>query len=150
MGEGYLAELQLRGMLIHEPDRILQDEAAKELALGYEKNQNDQGRIELAVTRAILSPQPDRLVDLARVLMRDGHPDWATKILLSLPKEQRPPSILVQASYAAGWWRTFEVNLRALQDRQKQALWQGYHAQLFGNFDRAVSAWKTVGLVGKR
>lgn len=148
-GEGYLAELQLRGMLIHGLDRVLQDEAAKELALGYEKNQNDQGRIDLAVTRAILSPQPDRLVDLAWALIRDGHPDWATKILLSLPKGQRPPSILLQASYTAGWWRTFDLTLGALQDRQIQALWQGYQAQLFGNFDRAVSAWKNGGSRGK-
>lgn len=149
MGEGYLAELLLRGMLIHEPDRALQEAAAEALALGYAKDRDDQGRVNLAVVRAILSPQPGRLAALAQALLKDGHPAWATRILLSLPVGLRPRSILLQSSYASGWWRTFESALQAIRDPQQQALWRGYRAQLFGDFDTALSAWAKAGSAGE-
>jgi tetratricopeptide (TPR) repeat protein len=148
MGESYLAETLLRGMLIHETDPALKQQAADALTESYVKNRDDQALLNLVITRAIFDPRPERLIQLSRMLLKQGQAVWATKILLSIPAKQRPSKLMLKTSYTAGWWRTFDANLQQLTDPQLQAYWSGYRYQRLGQFDAALKAWTQAGISG--
>ncbi|MEW8203770.1 MAG: hypothetical protein AB2764_16850 [Candidatus Thiodiazotropha endolucinida] len=145
MGEGNLSELLLRGMLIHEADPQLSEQAAAALEKIYMQNRDDQGLLNLLVTRAVLDPQPGRLAKLAGMLLKQGKAVWAIKILLSIPPNRRPTGRMLDAAYSADWWRTFAAYLSRLADPQLQAYWRGYRHQRQGRYDAALSAWEDAG-----
>ncbi len=145
MGEGNLSEQLLRGMLIHEADPQLREQAAAALEKIYVQNRDDQGLLNLLVTHAILDPQPVRLARLAGMLLKQGKAVWAIKILLSIPPDRRPSGSMLDAAYSADWWRTFDANLKTLADPQLQAYWRGYHHQRQGRYKAALSAWENAG-----
>ncbi|MES9815085.1 MAG: hypothetical protein ABW155_00400 [Candidatus Thiodiazotropha sp.] len=145
MGEGNLSEQLLRGMLIHEADPQLREQAAAALEKIYVQNRDDQGLLNLLVTHAILDPQPVRLARLAGMLLKQGKAVWAIKILLSIPPDRRPAGSMLDAAYSADWWRTFDANLKTLADPQLQAYWRGYRHQRQGRYKAALSAWENAG-----
>ncbi|MES9829966.1 MAG: hypothetical protein ABW201_17000 [Candidatus Thiodiazotropha sp.] len=148
MGEGNLSELLLRGMLIHETDPQLREQAVAALEKLYVQNRDDQGLLNLLITHAILDPQPGRLAKLAGMLLKQGKAVWAIKILLSIPPDRRPARSMLDAAYSADWRRTFDANLETLADPHLQAYWRGYRHQRQGRYKAALSAWENAGSRG--
>ncbi|HRD68416.1 MAG TPA: hypothetical protein PKY50_19990, partial [Candidatus Competibacter sp.] len=149
LNEEFLAEQMLRGTFVHDPEPAVRGQAFAQLLRDYEAAADEDSALTLVGAAAIRQPEPDRLRQLAGVLLDRGDPGLALSALLALPPVERPSPLVVHAAYQLGWWRVFEESLSRWSDPAQRRLWEGYRAQQRGDYREALRLWREAGAAGR-
>jgi hypothetical protein len=141
LGELFLAKRLLQELYLDSPDPILSQQAFRIL---LSREQNPLAKIPPLATEVLRNPTPALLSELAQVLVENGYYDYAFMIGMALPKASRPHALMLELTYRFGWWHSFEQLLSRVS-KKKQRLWQGYRAQIQGNYASALHFWRDAG-----
>lgn len=141
LGEAYLAEQQLRGLLINGTSAAARAQALDRLLVRYRRAGNDEAVLSVLATAVVRDPRPAYLRELADSLQALGKTRAALHVALALPAVEQPRQLLLEASYAAGWWSVFETQLASIQDTPAYFRWAGLQAQAFGDYSQALEYW---------
>ncbi|MDX2455940.1 MAG: LysM domain-containing protein, partial [Gammaproteobacteria bacterium] len=145
IGEVYLAEQQLRNHLVGSTSDAFREQVLEQLLALYQRAGNVEARLNVLATAVIRDPKPATLRDLAETLLELGKTHYALQVVLALPPTERPPRLLLQASYTAGWWALFDEQLADIQDAHEYHWWLGWREQASGNYRQAMAAWDEAG-----
>mgnify|MGYP001766192800 FL=1 len=149
LDEKFLAELMLRGAFVHDPDPTVRAQAFAQLVQDYTTAGDEAGLLMVVSAAATRQPEPDRLRQLAGVLLDQGNVSEALAVGLALPPAERPRPVVARAAYQLGWWRVFEQTLTQWPDPVQRRLWQGYRAQQRGDYQEALTRWRDAGAAGQ-
>jgi len=149
LGESFLAELQLRGLFLHDPDPQTRDEAFARLSRLYARAEDREGLGLLLAAAARRAPTPETLAALLDALLEEGEPDLALMVGLALgPAAEVPPASLVRAAVGARWWAAFEGALPRLT-AVEQSYWKGERLLAQGDPEGAVALFTEGGEPGR-
>jgi hypothetical protein len=141
LGEVFLAKRLLQGLYIDSADPVLAQKAFEKLLKDYQHWNDKSAQIPLLATAILHKPTATLFKQLIQVLIENGYYDYAMKVGMALPPEQRPHTLMVEQAYLSGWWQTFENILPTLSDKE-QRLWLGYRAQDKGDYIAAINFWR--------
>lgn len=145
LGESYLAEQQLLGLFVATASNEFRAQLLERLLALYRRSGNDEARLNVLAAAVMRHPQPALLRLLAEALLEQGRTHYALQVALALPPAERPAGVLLQASYAAGWWALFDEQLAGIRDPDAYRRWAGWRAQATGNYTQALSHWRAAG-----
>jgi LysM repeat protein len=145
LGEPYLAEQQLRGLLFNAASEATRTQALEQLLTRYRRAGNEDAVLSVLATVVVRNPKPAYLRELADSLNTLGKTREALQVALVLPAAEQPRRLLLEASYAAGWWSLFEAQLASLRDTPAYHYWAGMQAQAVGNYTQALAHWEQGG-----
>lgn len=149
LGEGYLAEQNLRGYLLFSNDSSLRRWAARRLLSYYQSNQDIEAITTLSATLLFIHPDIVNAKRMVEILLEYNEPKLALMVGLTIPIQYRPLEPMLRAAYLAGWWETFNNLLVCLKSNTDRAFWQGLRAQQQGHMDEAVLAFDAAGARGR-
>ena len=149
LNEEFLAEQMLRGTFLYDPDPVVREQAFAQLQRDYEATADEDSVLTLVGAAAMRQPEPNRLRQLASVLLDQGDPGLALPVLLALPPAEQSPPLVARAAYQLGWWQVFEETLSRWPDSAQRRLWEGYRAQQRGDYREALRLWREAGAVGR-
>lgn len=142
LGEAYLAEQQLRSLLVNAASEAVRAQALKQLLTRYRRAGNDVGVLSVLAVAVVRDPKPAYLRELADSLHVLGKTHAALQVALALPAAEQPRQLLLEASYMAGWWTVFEAQLATISDTPEYYRWAGFQAQAFGDYAQALEHWE--------
>ena len=145
LGETYLAEMQLRGLLLHCEDDVLRREAFAALKLMYEEVGDVDARLSLLAARVFESDDPLIVADLAGALLDSGSHRSALTVALSLPDWAQPLDVVLRAAFQAQWWHVFDDALRRVTDEGELRYWRGLRLASSGNHEDALAQLDAAG-----
>ena len=149
LNEEFLAEQMLRGTFLYDPEPVVREQAFAQLQRDYEATADEDSVLTLVGAAAMRQPEPNRLRQLASVLLDQGDPGLALPVLLALPPAEQSPPLVARAAYQLGWWQVFEETLSRWPDSAQRRLWEGYRAQQRGDYREALRLWREAGAVGR-
>jgi LysM repeat protein len=141
LGEAYLAEQQLRSLLVDADGEAARAQALQQLLSRYRRAGNDEAILSVLATAVVRNPTPAYLRELADSLYVLGKSGAALQVALALPVAEQPRQLLLEASYAAGWWTVFEAQLKLIRDTPAYSRWAGLQAQALGDYTQALAHW---------
>jgi hypothetical protein len=147
--ESVLAELQLRGLFLHDPDPQTRAEAFARLSSHYTRvgDREDLGLLLAAAARR--APTSGTLAALLDALLEESEPELALMVGLALgPAAEVPPASLVRAALGARWWAAFEGALPRLTVVE-QSYWRGERLVAQGDAQGAVALFRESGEPGR-
>ncbi len=144
-GNGFLAKQLLRHDFLYARQSLLRQQALDMLIDRAGEEGDAETALTLRTVAAINNPVASNLHHLAVSLMDTGRSRFAMNVLLGMPQSQRPATSVLQVSYDLGWWQWFEQTLTTSPDQELNAFWQGYRAQLNGDYERALEHWQEAG-----
>ncbi len=147
--EDFLAEQMLRGAFLHDPNPLVQTSAFTQLAEDYKSANDEESLLTLTSMAVARQPEPELLRQLAALLLKQGHLEYALALGLALPPAEQPLPLIAQAAYQLGWWRIFEQAVAQMPDVTERRLWQGYRAQQQGLYPQAADWWRQAGTTGQ-
>ena len=126
-GEGYLAELHLKGMLLHSNDdeTHLADWAKLRLEQLYREKNDLQRLASLFAVCLARNPTPADFNKLTDVLLKQGKQHLALRAALIPAKQDRNVELVLQAALAARWWNVFYHSLETVSDPEISDRWRG-------------------------
>lgn len=150
-GEHFLAERLLRAQALRG-DRAAWSRliARAEQGAGQEIGQaagheNDERALETLLAAAfVVAPTLEGAARLAERFAADGH--WRSALLLAslLPEDQRPRPVVLGATLALGWQRTFEAALDGMT-LPDELLWRGHWHARHGVSEDALAHYLGAG-----
>ncbi len=148
LGEGFLAERQLRAMLLQTADPRLRLPARTAL-LDRAARQGDTDGIQAIHALAYLEePTPETASGLIEALLEGGDFDEALQVVLEADTDAMAPELILRPAWHLGWWQIFEQQLERL-DADKRRLWQGHRAVRQGRLDDALAHYRAGGPEGR-
>jgi hypothetical protein len=148
LGETYLAEVQLRGLFLHDADPQAREDAYARLEALYARAGDADGRARLLAAAARRTPTPERLAALADALLSEGEPELALMLGLALGLAETRPATLARAALGARWWGAFEDALARLTP-EEQGYWRGERLLAQGDASGAVASFERGGGAGR-
>ena len=136
MGEVVLADRELRGLCLHDPDPGVRELALQQLLEKSIDAGNWKNFERWCALAALENPSSQRLVKLATAMIHNGRFEFALQVLLLMPDSDRPATLTLLASYQAGWDRTFAAEINRLPLEQ-QDLWRAILELKHGKFAAA-------------
>jgi hypothetical protein len=148
LGELYLAEIELRGILLREEDEPLRRQAFEKLLKLYQENDDADALLELLAIQALDTQEPELLRLLAETLLKTGAYGHALAIGLSLPDAEKPIDLLLRCAFQARWWKVFGDLKKLLSLEETRSYWQGLEEARKGNYPSALRLWGKAGQRG--
>ena len=150
LGEHFLMEQQLRGLLFYTQDPALRDIVFEKLKTYY-RQINDIDKLQLLLgTMLQIDPKPEYSAELVDVLLENDLPDMALMVGLTVPKNQRSLETMIQAAYQSGWWAVFQALVDLLPEHSKQHFWWAQYALEQGDYTSALQHFTAAGEVNNK
>jgi hypothetical protein len=127
LGEPFLAERQLRGLFLYDPDEAVQNQALTRLVQSYTRAVDTEHLLALHAVEALRRPTPETLSALADALLAEGEYELALLAGLDIERDRRPVQTLLRAAYQVRWWRVYNDLIDQLATAEEQLFW---HAQM--------------------
>lgn len=150
LGEEFLAELQLLGILASESDAELRERAFEELVRFYERRDAADAIVRVLAGAVAERREPGLVRELAARLAERGEGGFALELLLDLPEEARPLDLWLRTARGAGWWRSFEEARSRLPDAAERSYWEGMRLASQRSYRAALEAFRAGGSRGAR
>ena len=145
-GDHFLADLELRGWVLHSNDEELKAMALERLLrLGGD---NPVKREQLLAVNALEVNGSGRDLSLATQLMNNRRYYSALTALTSLEPTAENQDILLRCSYQLGWWRLFDETVAFLASQKQRELWSGLKSLKFGRIGEASQRFTDAGDLG--
>ncbi len=150
VGESFLAETELKGRILYDPDPVVRTEAARCLAEIYSRERDTEAQQRLAAADLLTDPSGEQLAKLAAAAADNS--DWNTALLacLATPPEQRSADLLLQATYQQGWWQVFQRTLSQTPDTELREYWHALWLIHLGDYASATQRLTFAGERGVR
>lgn len=148
LGETFLAEQQLRGLVLYGGDEAIRRTASEQLRQFYISTEDTDALLAFAAFQTLRSPTVTTLRQLTEVLLTAGEHEMALMVGMALPLAERPVPLLLRAAYRLDWWATFDLFVAQLPREGDRWYWQAYRAiaqgdyrQAYEHLERAGSDW---------
>lgn len=148
LGEGYLAEQQLKSILLSKSPAASRQAAQARLVARYQAADDHDAQATLWAGLFAAGGTPDHLTRLVDHLLALDNLDLALAAWLALPESVRPVEQGLRVTYRLRWWQSFDTLLARLGDPAQQALWRGWRALNNGDLVAAQSHWQQAGAAG--
>jgi hypothetical protein len=145
LGERFLAETGLRGLLLHDDDERLRHEALERLLARDADAAGDASGTDLLAFLALETGDPAVTRELAGAFAADGEHFFAIAVGLSLPAEELPVDALLRSSFGLRWWSLFESLLEGLEDEEEWHRWRGLRRAAAGDHEAALAHFAAAG-----
>ncbi|MCB1984069.1 MAG: hypothetical protein KDF49_01415 [Nitrosomonas sp.] len=150
LGEFFLMEQQLRGLLFYAQDTVLRQFAFKRLKAFY-RDTDDTDKLQLLLSAMLHSePKPEYLSELVTVLLENEQPEMALMIGLVLPEVHLPLETMIQAAYQSNWWTVFFTLIDYLPDDHTKNFWRAQYAIEQGDYEIALDFFEDAGENGEK
>lgn len=148
LGETFLAEHMLRGLVLHGPDPETRAAAERRLRDHYREAKDSDALIALLAARVVEAGELEHVRALAEVLIKTGELDAGLALGLLLPEERRPREAMLRAALGLRAWRVYGESLARVKDPRERALWAGLRALAQGDHDTAEARFAAAGAAG--
>lgn len=149
LGEVFLAEQQLRGIMLYGEDDDVRAAAQEHLQQFYTTTADSDALLALAAFHVLQSPNVTTFRHLLEVLMTSGEHELALMVGKALPVAERPLPLLLRAAYRLMWWHTFENLVEQLPSEEDRWHWQAYRAVAQGEYRYAQECLQHAGTKGR-
>lgn len=150
LGEHFLMEQQLRGLLLHTQDQVLRKAVFEKLSAYFQEIEDDEKRQLLLITMLHIDPEPRYLRELSEVLLQNGQYEMALMVGLVVPENKMSLTTIIQAAYQLGWWDVFHTMVNRLPNTDKKAFWQAQFFVEQGDYSAALEYFKAAGELGSQ
>ena len=150
LGEHFLLEQQLRGLLFYSEDEVLRETAYKKLVDYYRKTDDVETLQMLLAALVHINATPEYLHALTQVLFENGHYERALMVGLVVPSAVQPIDTVIRAVYQLGWWQVFEDLLGQLPNEQERQFWYAQRSIEWGDYKTALEQFNAAGETGKK
>lgn len=148
LGEDYLAEHRLKGLLLYSEDNETRSRTFSALEQLYGERRDLEALLSLQATTLVSTPTTELLRDFGMSLLESGEQELALQAFLILPPAERPRKAMLQSAWRAGWWRTFESILAEDGNAEERSFWQGLRAMADGRTTESVEYLRASGSEG--
>ncbi len=148
-GESFLAERQLRGLLLYDEDPQVRREAAGRLRQFYRRAGQLLHLEQLAAFMVLREPTSEHLALLADALLENGRYDFALSAALLVAEPQRPLETVLRAAVQEGWWQVFNHHLQLLPDESERHYWQAVRCVRHGAYRAGLDHYIKAGELGQ-
>jgi hypothetical protein len=148
IGEEFLAENLLRGILFFSQDKETREEALIKLTDFYRKRSDSEGLLSLFAAAAIHQLDFKKFAALSEFLAENSEYEMAVALGLLLPEPEQPVQAMIKSAYKAGWWRTFEALLSRIEETEDGHYWRGLKFEKDGDYSKAIYNLRQAGAKG--
>jgi hypothetical protein len=148
MGETFLAEQQLRGMMLYDQDKVVQAQAQDRLIQFYTEATDPEALLALAAARTLRTPISATFQLLLETLITNGEYEMGLLVGLVMPETKQRLPLVLRAAYQLQWWQTFDRFMAEVTETEQRAYWQGYRAWAQGDSHRALAFFHRAGALG--
>lgn len=148
LGEHYLAEMELRQILLFSHDQNRQLWAYQQLFDMYQQ-QKDMGSLMMLSSASVhMHPGVYQRQQLFNVLLDNNEYEFALMVGLSLPRQKQNIEGMLRVTYQLGWWSTFNQLLQCLPASIDRAFWRGLQLMGQGHTTQALRAFNAASARG--
>lgn len=148
MGETFLAEQQLRGLVLYDQDKAVQAQAQEQLIQFYTETADPEALLALAAAMTLRAPTSTALDLLLETLITNGEYEMGLMLGLVMPETEHRLPLVLRAAYQLQWWQTFDQFVAKVEEEEQRSYWQGYRALTQGDYPRALASFQRAGAVG--
>lgn len=148
IGEEFLAENLLRGMVFFSEEKETCEEALIKLTDFYRKRADSEGLLSFFAAGAIHHPDYERFAALTELLAENSEYEMALALGLLLPEPEQPIQAMIKSAYKAGWWKVFETLVAKIEDTEEGHYWRGLKLEKDGHYSEAVYHLRNAGAKG--
>lgn len=148
LGETYLAEQQLKSILVSDAPVATRQAAQDRLAARYLAADDHAALATLWAGLFADGGHPDHLSRLIDSLIALDDLDLALAAWLALPEQVRSKEQGLRVTYRLRWWQSFEALLAQVSEPAQRAFWQGWRALDQGDPVAAGAYWQQAGAAG--
>ncbi|MDH5480121.1 MAG: hypothetical protein OEX11_05110 [Nitrosomonas sp.] len=148
LGAHFFMEQQLRGLLFHSKDHLLQDAVFKKLVDYYRGIEDIERLQQLLAAVTYTNPTTEYLSHLSQVLLENGRYDMALMVGLIVPLAEQPVNSVLHAAFRLGWWQVYESLLAQITDEQTKHFWRAQRSIEQGNHSVALEQFGLAGEFG--
>ncbi|MCA9214773.1 MAG: hypothetical protein KDB27_16995 [Planctomycetales bacterium] len=149
VGEHFLAERQMRSVVLFSADDAARSAAVKWLR-DYYRHHNDIAATErLAASIFLRSPSPEAFQFLAESFLENGRYNYALSVLLLVDDESNASRIsMMRAAARSGWWQTYDRLMQTVSNSEELEFWRGIRSLHNGNYESAQRYFAAAGEKG--
>ncbi|NOT55464.1 MAG: hypothetical protein HOP18_12735, partial [Deltaproteobacteria bacterium] len=151
LGESFLAEQQLRGLLLYGEEEEIRRTAFAQLQQFLTSTEDTDTLLALAAFQTLRSPTVTTLRQLVEVLLTAGEHEMALMVGMALPFAERPVPLLLRAAHRLDWWATVDLLVTQLPSEADRHSWRAHRAIAQGNYrearehlEHAGADWSTL------
>jgi hypothetical protein len=148
IGEEFLAENILRGMVFFSEEKETREEALAKLTDFYKKRADSEGLLSIFAASAIRHPDYKKFAALSELLAENSEYEMAVALGLLLPEAEQPVQAMIKSAYKAGWWKVFETLVARIEDTEESHYWRGLRFEKDGDYSEAVYPLRNAGAKG--
>ncbi|MEW6713483.1 MAG: hypothetical protein AB1306_00125 [Nitrospirota bacterium] len=148
IGEEFLAENLLRGMLFFSQEEQTREEALIKLTDFYRKRSDSEGLLSLFAAAAIRQPDYKKFVALSELLTENSEYEMALALGLLLPEPEQPLQAMIKSAHKAGWWKVFETLVEKIKETEEGHYWRGLKLEKDGDYTNAIYHLRRAGAKG--
>lgn len=148
LGEYYLAELQLRSILLYSKDYVLRAWAFKKILNLYRTNNDLDAIVRLTASMVMLHPGITEIQQLFRALLENNEYEFALMVGIIIPPQKQNIEGMLRAAYQVGWWATFNSLVNHLDCASDRAFWRAIQLLAHGKLDQAFIEFEAAGSRG--
>lgn len=148
LGEEFLAENLLRGILFFSQEKETREEALIKLTDFYRKRADSDGLLSLFSAAAIHQPDFKKFAALSELLAENSEYEMGVALGLLLPESEQPIQSMIKSAYKAGWWRTFEMLAARIEETEEGYYWRGLKFEKDGDYSEAFNHLHQAGAKG--
>lgn len=148
VGEAFLAERQLRGIFLHDPDPAVRAEARARLERHYRDAADDEASQALLATATLHDPSATNFRALAAALLDGGEFELALLAALVPAEKDQPAETILRAALQVRWWQLYDTWAGRLENDRD--FWRGVGLLARGDARAASPHLHQGGEHGKR
>lgn len=145
LGENYLAELQLRSIILYTSDASFRLWAYEKLLYFYRINNDDDAIARLSAAMVWLHPGILELKQLVHSLIAKNDYELALMVGMLIPPQQQNIEEILRASYQVGWWATYDYLVKQLKKPADRAFFRAIRYLSQGNYNQALCEFQAAG-----